>query len=113
MIRKTIVIVILLIAVAGCQVTMTPTDPQAAARAQAKKAETDTLERIRTMKIVQEESILIRDILLLKAEIAKIQAANTPPAKTDSKPAQQKIEVPELGIKGEFVPQDELPINVK
>jgi len=104
-------IVILLVAVtlfAGCQVTMTPTDPQKAAKAEAKKAESDTLERIRTMKIVQAETLLIRDILLLKAEVAKIQAANTPP-----KAQRQPVAVPELGIEGEFIPQDQLPAEMQ
>ena len=110
--RKTIVIAMLLVAAmlfAGCQVTMTPTDPQAAAKAEAKKAESDTVERIRTMKIVQEETLLIRDIMLLKAEIAKIQAANTPPAQ----PKRQPVAIPELGVEGEYVPMDELPANMK
>jgi len=109
MIRKTIAMLILLVAVTGCTVTMTPTDPQKAAKAQAKKAETDTLERIRTMKIVQEETLLMRDILLLKVEVAKIRAANTPPAQ----PAKQKVAVPELGVEGEFVPLDQLPKDMK
>ena len=91
---------------AGCQVTMTPTDPQKAAKAEARKAETDTLERIRTMKIVQEETLLIRDILLLKVEVAKIQAANAPAVQT--KPARQNVEIPGIG-QGEFVPMDQIP----
>jgi len=104
--RKTIVIAMLLVAAmlfAGCQVTMTPTDPQKAAKAEARKAEADTLERIRTMKIVQEETLLIRDILLLKVEVAKIQAANAPPG-----PARQKVDVPGMG-EGEFIPMDQIP----
>ena len=110
-------IVILLVAVtlfAGCQVTMTPTDPQKAAKAEAKKAEKDTLERIRTMKIVQEETLLIRDILQLKAEVAKIQAANAPPAPATRPaiPARQKVDVPGMG-EGEFVPMAELPAEMK
>jgi len=113
--RKTIVIAMLLVAAtvfAGCHVTMTPTDPQAAAKAEAKKAESDTVERIRTMKIVQEETLLIRDIMLLKAEIAKIQAASAP-QKPATRPARQTVAVPELGVEGEYVPMDELPANMK
>jgi len=112
--RKTIVIAMLLVAAmlfAGCQVTMTPTDPLAVKKAETKKAEADTLERIRTMKIVQEETLLIRDILLLKVEVAKIQAANAPPAQP--KPARQTVAVPELGVEGEFIPMDEMPANMK
>ena len=113
--RKTIVILMLLVAAmlfAGCQVTMlSPDDPEDAAKAVAKQAEADTVERIRTMKIVQEETLLIRDILLLKSEVAKIQAANAPPAQ--SKPARQKVEVPELGVEGEFIPLAELPANMQ
>ena len=110
MIRKTIAILILLVAVTGCTVTMTPTDPQKAAKAEARKAETDTLERIRTYKIVQEETQLIRDILLLKVEVAKIQAANAPPAPATRPaiPARQKVDVPGIG-EGEFVPMDQIP----
>jgi len=115
--RKTIVIAMLLVAAmlfAGCQVTMTPTDPQKAAKAEAKKAEKDTLERIRTYKIVQEETLLIRDILQLKAEVAKIQAANAPPAPATRPaiPARQKVDVPGMG-EGEFVPMAEVPAEMK
>ena len=90
MTRKAIVIAMLLVAAtvfAGCQVTMlSPDDPQAVKRAEAKQAEADTVERIRTMKIVQAETLLIRDIMLLKAEIAKIQAAGAPLPRTKPAP---------------------------
>ena len=110
---KTIVIAMLLVAAtvfAGCQVTMTPTDPLAVKKAETKKAEADTLERIRTMKIVQEETLLIRDILLLKVEVAKIQAANAPAVQT--KPERQNVVVPGIG-EGEFVPLEQIPADLK
>lgn len=133
MIKKTMMI-LLLVAVAGCQVTLLePDDPEdlakTEAKAEAEKKEIDVLERIRVMKIVQEETLLMRDIFLLKAEIAKIQAAGdspNPPQRPDRQPvpfkrppmpnevpAREKVEIPELGVEGEFVPLDELPENMK
>ncbi len=104
--RKAITIgILLLVAVSGCQVSMLAPDPQKEAKAEAKKAEADTLERIRTYKIVHEEQQLVRDIMLLRVEVSKLQAANAP----QQRPQRPQVKVPELGVEGEFVPLDQLP----
>lgn len=71
----------LLLLVAGCTVTMTSTDPQKIAKAELRKAEVETKERIRQYKIILEEQQLIRDIYLLKVEVAKVQTENAPSKK--------------------------------
>ncbi len=96
------VLVLLLVAVAGCQMTMLKPDPQKEAKAEMKKVEAATVERVRQYKIIHEEQQLIRDILLLKVEVAKIQAENAPPKQESGK------------ITGmEFVPLDQLPPDAK
>ena len=75
--RKTITILILLLLVAatGCQ------EAEAIKAPTVVPIETAELEeRIRLMKIVQEELALTRSILMLKADIAKFRAPKAPPA---------------------------------
>lgn len=93
---------LLLVAVAGCQVTMLKPDPQKEAKAEMKKVEAATVERIRQYKIFHEEQQLIRDILLLKVEVAKIQAENAPP---QQKPGQIESM--------EFIPANQIPPDAK
>ena len=94
-------LILLLVAVAGCQVTMLKPDPQKEAKAEMKKVEAATVERIRQYKVIHEEQQLIRDILLLKVEVAKIQAENAPPKQSG------KIE------SMEFIPNDQIPPDAK
>jgi len=96
-----VILVVLLVVAAGCQVTMLEPDPQKEAKAEKKKAEADITERIRQFRILQEEQQLIRDIMLLKVEIAKIQAENAPP----KKPGQIESM--------EYIPLDQIPPDAK
>lgn len=97
---KTIVIGILLLIVAsGCQVTLDPSNPE-------NKALSDLQDRIGQLKILKEEKQLTLEVMRLHLLIAQMQA----PAQA---PPRQKVEVPELGIEGEFIPLDELPPEKK
>ena len=95
-------LVVLLVAVAGCQMTMLEPDPQKEAKAEMKKVEVATVERIRQYKIFHEEQQLIRDILLLKVEVAKIQAENAPPQ-------QQSGQIESM----EYIPLNQIPPDAK
>ena len=95
-------LILLLVAVAGCQVTMLKPDPQKEANVEKMKAEAEVVERIRQFRILHEEQQLIRDIMLLKVEVAKIQAENAPPKQETGK------------ITGmEFIPADQIPPGAK
>ena len=98
---KKVILCLLLVAVAGCSVTMFEPDPQAMAKAELKKVEADMIERTRQYKMILEEQQLIRDILLLKVEIAKIQAENAPSNQPGT-------------ITGmEYIPLDQIPPDAK
>jgi len=99
---KKVILCLLLVAVAGCQVTMLESDPLKEAKSAMKKVEAETLERIRQYRIFCEEQRLIRDILLLKVEVAKIQAENAPP---QQKPGQIESM--------EYIPLDQIPPDAK
>lgn len=69
-----------------------------------------TLERIRQYKILRQEQQLIVEILQFKYDAAVLQAKFQPaPQRAQQGPARQKVNVPELGIEGEFIPLNELP----
>ena len=69
---------------------------------------------------------LIHHILVFKAEVTKVitayelridalekQVAAITKPETQSAPQRQKVEIPELGIEGEFIPLDELPSEMQ
>lgn len=88
--KKLIVLAALVVLLAGCGMELT------------EKPEKGYAEETRRMKLVKEHQILTLEIMRINAEIAKMQR----PAQ---RPARQKVNVPELGVEGEFVPLDELP----
>lgn len=73
----TILLLMVLLAVCGCQEAVAPSGTVLITTDQL---ETETVERIRVMKIVQEELALTRSILMLQADVAKLKAPRTPPA---------------------------------
>ena len=83
-----LVVVSLLLSGCGMQLTASP--------------EKNYAEETRRLKMVKEHQILQLEVMRINAEIAKMQA----PAQ---RPARQKVNVPELGVEGEFIPLNELP----
>ena len=75
----TILFLMVLLAACGCQEAMMPA-PSGTSLITTDQLETETVERIRIMKIVQEELALTRSILLLKADVAKLKTPKEPPA---------------------------------
>ena len=71
----TILFLMVLLAACGCQEAVAPSGSELITTDQL---ETDTVERIRVMKIVQEELALTRSILLLKADVDKLKAPSAP-----------------------------------
>ena len=71
----TILFLMALLAACGCQESVAPSGSELITTDQL---ETDTVERIRVMKIVQEELALTRSILLLKADVDKLKAPSAP-----------------------------------
>lgn len=70
----TILILMLLVAAAGCQETAAPAPTVVPIDI------SDIQERIRLMKVVQEELVLTRNIMMLKVEIAKFRKPSAPSA---------------------------------
>ena len=73
----TILFLMVLLAACGCQETVAPSGTSLITTDQL---ETETIERIRVMKIVQEKLALTRSILLLKADVDKLKAPSAPSA---------------------------------
>ncbi len=73
----TILFMMVLLAACGCQEGIAPA-PSGTALITTDQLETETVERIRIMKIVQEELALTRSILLLKADVDKLKAPSAP-----------------------------------
>lgn len=70
----TIIVLLLLVAAVGCQTEVIKTTSVVPIDT------SDIQERVRLMKIVQEELALTRSILMLKADIAKFKPPKEPPA---------------------------------
>lgn len=71
----TILLLMALLAACGCQEAVAPSVSKLIT---TDHLETETVERIRVMKIVQEELALTRSILLLKADVDKLKSPSAP-----------------------------------
>lgn len=77
---------VLFVMLAGCGMQLKPTP---------EKVYRDEIEKF---KMIKEHQALQLEIMKINAAIAQMQA-----------PARQKVNVPELGVEGEFIPLGELP----
>lgn len=92
--RKLIALAVLTVLLAGCGMELKPT------------LEKTYAEETRRLKLVKEHQMLQLEVMKINAAIAQRGA----PAQS---PARQKVNVPELGVEGEFIPLDELPLRMQ
>jgi len=89
------VIVLLTLLLSGCTMTMEWPNSDSEEIQAAK-------DRIKTYEVIKKEQQLTHDILKLKLAIEQIKAT-----------AQKNVNIPGTNLKGEYIPEEELPPEVK